>query len=447
MTLFSKSCKRRSKVDTFPDQLAGRFAALPIPPDDNDWLDVRRRARRARRPRRRITVAVLAAALVVAVATPALGLQRVVVDWFSAEPAPERVQVDFDQLSVGAPRDDWGPQVVPNSARKVMESEIGGQRRTLWVAPTKKGGYCFLWSNYLGGCAADPKSPIPDRAGPNDVRTALLGVSSVFTGNRSILIVAGGHLHPDLRDDLDDLTLEFADGAATRVPFVWVSAPIDAGFYIYEIPADHRRVGHQATAIVARDADGRVLARQTFELIRPENVMHSVRLPDGQETEVPPNAVLEQARKLVDFESQIGGRVALWLIPRDDGRYCYAYNRGGGCPLGPLDRTMIGGVQGGSTVLFVGQVRPLVAAVEFHYEDEQVERLMPVEVDRLTPAQGFLLYEIPAAHYPQGRRLEAAVALDANGRELDRQQIDTHMIGVYPCEKPVDVGKGVMACR
>jgi hypothetical protein len=444
MTRFSENCKRRSKVDTFADELADRFAAMPTPPDDGDWLDVRRRARRARRPR--IAVGLLAATLVVAIATPALGLQRVVVDWFSAEPAPERVQVDFDQLGVGAPREDWGPQVVPNSARKVMESDVGGQRRILWVAPTKKGGYCFLWTDFLGGCAADPNSPIPDRAGPNDVRPELLGVTSVSTGNRGIRIIVGGHLHADLGDDLDRLTVEFADGTATQVPFVWVSAPIDAGFYIYEIPAEHRRVGHQATAVVARDGDGHVLARQTFELIRPEDVMRNVRLPDGQTAEVPPNAVVERSRKLIDFDSQTGNRVALWLIPRDDGRYCYAYNRGGGCPQGPLDLTMVAGLQGGSTVLFTGQVRPLVAAVELRYQDGQVERLTPVEVERLTPAEGFLLYEIPATHYPQGRRLKAAIALDANGRELDRHQFDTHMIGIYPCEKPIDVGKGVMAC-
>jgi len=420
-------------VDTFADDLARRFAALPTPTDDSNWLDVRHRARRGRRAR--IAVAVAAATLVVAIATPAFGLQRIVIDWFSAEPAPERVQVDFDRLGVGAPS-GMDPQVVPNSARKVMETDVDGQRRTLWVAPTKKGGYCFVWTDFLAGCAADPEAIAGGSRHPDDVSPALLGLTWQ-PDERGVPQLAGGHLHARARDT-DQLTVEFADGTSATVPFVWVSAPIDAGFYIYAVPGEHRRVDHQVTAIVARDRDGHVLARQMFELTRPEDVLHAVRLPDGQMAEVPPNAVVERARKVIDFGSQNGGRVTLWLIPRQDGRYCYAYNRGGGCPPRALDVTMAAGLQGGPSVLFSGQVRPQVAAVELRYEDGKVERLKPIE--------GFVLYEIPSTHYPRGSRLEVAVAIDENGRVLESQQFDTHMFGIYPCDKPVDVGKGVMAC-
>jgi len=38
------------------------------------------------------------------------------------------------------------------------------------------------------------------------------------------------------------------------------------------------------------------------------------------------------------------------------------------------------------------------------------------------------------------------IALDRNGRELQRQTFDTSSTGTYPCEKPVDIGKGVMSC-
>jgi len=60
--------------------------------------------------------------------------------------------------------------------------------------------------------------------------------------------------------------------------------------------------------------------------------------------------------------------------------------------------------------------------------------------------EGFVLYEIPSSHHPPGTRLEEALAVDESGRLLQRHQFDMGMFGIYPCEKPTDVGKGVMAC-
>ena len=42
--------------------------------------------------------------------------------------------------------------------------------------------------------------------------------------------------------------------------------------------------------------------------------------------------------------------------------------------------------------------------------------------------------------------VKLVIALDRNGRELQRQTFDTSSTGTYPCEKPVDIGKGVMSC-
>jgi hypothetical protein len=70
--------------------LAHRFALLASS-DDGDWLDVRHRARKTQQRR----AAVLAAAVVaaIAVAAPALGVHRVIVNWFQAGPASERTQL------------------------------------------------------------------------------------------------------------------------------------------------------------------------------------------------------------------------------------------------------------------------------------------------------------------------------------------------------------------
>src|SRR5437764_820974 len=46
-------------------------------------------------------------------------------------------------------------------------------------------------------------------------------------------------------------------------PVVWVSAPIDAGFFGYEVPAAHWRVGSRPILLILRDADGNELRRDS----------------------------------------------------------------------------------------------------------------------------------------------------------------------------------------
>jgi len=82
--------------------LAERLAPLVDAPAAPDWGDVTRRVRRARRRRALTTALVVVAAVVVA--APAFGLGRYAIDWLSADPAPDRVQLDFAQLGVGAPK-------------------------------------------------------------------------------------------------------------------------------------------------------------------------------------------------------------------------------------------------------------------------------------------------------------------------------------------------------
>ena len=416
------------------DLLAQRFDALPSPPDDADWLDVRRRAQRDRWLGRRTGIAALAAALVVAIATPAFALHEMVVDWFAAEPAPEKVQLDFNELGVGAPP-GMDPQVIPNSARKVTHARIGGSAHTLWVAPTRKGGFCYLWAELSGGCV-DPDRLVGRSSHASDLNPGLLGLSWQ-PDERGVLQQFSGHLHAR---ETERLTVEFADGDSAEIPVVWVSAPIDAGFYVYEVPERHLRVGAHVTAVVATDADGDVLARQVFRLTPPDEVRRPVRLPDGQLADLPAKAIVEQARRVIDFRSASGDRVTLWVVPTRDGGRCYAFNRGSGCtdPRRVHEPPMAPGLLGGGRPVVFVHARDDVAIVELRYEDGAVERLKPVE--------GFVLHEIDSRHYERGHRLELIVALDARGRELKRHHVRTNAFGVYPCEKPVAIGGGGRAC-
>ena len=239
--------------------LARRFAALATP-DAGDWLDVRRRARRTRMRRGALLLAAAIAAILVA--APALGLHRVIVDWVDAALAPQDVQVEFMQLVEGVPP-RMDPKVIPDSARKVTSVEHEGKEHVLWVAPTRRGGFCFLWTGAFGGCMADRALPrVP--ASQDEVDPLLLGLSWGRNGNSSgVPTLVGGQL---LAPETERLTLEYADGSETDIAVVWVSAPIDAGFYLYWIPAEHREEGRHLTAVIARDHDGDVLARKTFQL-------------------------------------------------------------------------------------------------------------------------------------------------------------------------------------
>jgi hypothetical protein len=309
---------------------------------------------------------------------------------------------------------------------------------TLSVAPTRNGGFCEQWSGLVGGCTRDRTAPRSLPSPRGDINSFALGAGFQADEEGTVSLVSGRILD----SGIERLTLEYADGQETEIPVVWVSPPIDAGFYLFEIPAEHRRPGHRATALVATGGDGKLVARQTFPVPRPEDIDRTATLPDGRVTQLPANALPEQARRLIDFRAENGVRITLWRVPRADGPPCLVHNSGRSCPpAGFLERFDIplgAGLHGGRPVLFSGHVGRDVAQVELHYEDGAVELIEPVE--------HYVLAEIGSEHYGRGHRLVRAVALAGDGRVLERKAFrpDTH--SVYPCEKPRDMGHGVIAC-
>jgi hypothetical protein len=235
------------------------------------------------------------------------------------------------------------------------------------------------------------------------------------------------------------LNAEFANGTTVELPITWVSEPIDAGFFFYEVTEANRVRGMHLTNVVALDDDGKTLARENFPLPDRGDLEHPVTLPDGRVTSLPRKAIVAKARLLISFVASTGARYSLWLMPTTEGGYCFVHNRGGGCPPVGWKHIMLGaGLGGGRPVIYSGQVRPEVAVVELRFEDGTTTRLEPVE--------GFLLAEIGPERYPRGRRLLESVALGADGRVLARNEHRPDQTGVYPCDEPVDIGRGVMSC-
>jgi hypothetical protein len=418
-----------------------RGAGAGFQPNDETSQRARTRALAAlpkptagRRRSRTLVFALAAAVVALIVGGAAFAVERVVVPWFDAEPAPERVQLSFARLDVGA-TPDMESGVLAGAARRVTAVEIAGRWRVLWVAPTKAGGFCETWTNLFAGCTRDREPPRRLREG-RDVHTFELGVTQSQNA-RGIVTMISGRL---LATETERLELRYADGETTELRVVWVSPPIDAGFYLYEVPESHRRVGHQVSELVALDGGGDVIARQTFPLPPASEVEHPVRLPDGELVSLPEKAIVSRARKVIERTAWDRTRLWLWVMPTRDGGECFVSNRMGGCPPRDyeLEIPMAAGIAGGDLVLFEGQVRSEVALVELHYEDGVVERLRPVE--------GFILHDIPKRQYERGHRLALAVALGDGGTVLDRDRYRPDSPGVYPCAQPVDIGHGVKAC-
>lgn len=248
----------------------------------------------------------------------------------------------------------------------------------------------------------------------------------------------GGSL---LAPDAARLIVDYEDGASDEIPFTWVSPPIDAGFYVYEVPAEHRAFGHRAAVLRAVDAKGDDVVRAAIPLPAPDELDVPQRLPDGTTVSLPRKAVTAKARRVTELTTENGTRVTLWTLPMTDGGTCYVYSRGSGCPPPGFEQTepMAASLASGSNpVLLLAQVTPAVAYVELRYEDGSTERIAPTD--------GFVLTEVRPAHYLRGHRLALVVALDRQGKELQRQAFDTRATGTYPCEKPVDIGNGVISC-
>jgi hypothetical protein len=210
------------------DALLDRLAqANPVPAAVVAELSAQLRRQRLELPpvateranRRRALVIAVLLAIVALIAAPALALRFGVIDFSHAEPASPRVVKQFFSLSEGAPK-GMDPQAIPGETRLV--GEIGGH--TLWVAPTKPGGLCYEWSQASGGCEALGTVPLSvswasDEAPDPTSRGSFEGVDG-FVRTRWA----------------DDVEIKLDDGSTVHPQMLWISPPINAGFFFYQAP-------------------------------------------------------------------------------------------------------------------------------------------------------------------------------------------------------------------
>ncbi|MFL5961357.1 MAG: hypothetical protein ACJ757_00490 [Gaiellaceae bacterium] len=395
-----------------------------------DWGDVVHRSRRALRRRRALNGAALLAVVAAGVAS-AYALGHPVIDFGQAQHGSLKQVNEFGSMEVGAPR-GMAPGVLPHQTRRIAVVRIDGKVHTLYVAPTKQGGFCALWSNLGGGCRADRH----DKFASHLDAGGLVGRGGLVVLQGSFFQARG-----------DRLTMSFKDGATADVPFVWVTAPIDAGFYLYRIPNAHRHASTRAVSLALYDKDGKLLAREPVIAPQrmPDGVTHRVKgFPPLQ---VPAEAIWAKRTRLFDERTADGARLGLWIAPRRGGGTCMWTNNSLGCHpagstrdrnIGPL--ATLGFLNGGKHVHLCCGVGGGITRVEALFQDgDRVE---------LTPKRGYLLWPIPPAHWTLGHRIVSLVGYDSAGRVVASHALPkpADQRALYYCTKPKSLGYGVKLC-
>jgi hypothetical protein len=237
-------------MTAFETELTARFAALADRSDDARWADVIARARALRR-RRRAPLALAAAVLLAALlAAPAVALRGRLVHLFAtAEPAPQRVERSFADLSDGR---------TGHAVKVLQTTDRPGSTAVLWLAPIRGGGFCTkLELAGLGGAGAECTALRPDKL--LNVGVGLDGLTSpegrVVTGP---VLLDGRTSDPRA----DSLVLRFQDGGSTHIQLVWVTEPVATGFFVYSLPERHWHAGHLPTTLTLYASDGDELDRR-----------------------------------------------------------------------------------------------------------------------------------------------------------------------------------------
>jgi hypothetical protein len=366
------------------------------------------------------TLGLALAALVVGVVfvAPALGLHPPFVDFFSAKHAPKRVVRQFAQLNLGGPR-EMNPQAIPGQTRLITTYHLrNGKALPLWVTPTRKGGFCYILGG--GGCLA-PGSRTHSE--PGDLNPGALDVARFGAWHSKVI-------EGSVADqNTAKLELRFADGKTTALPLLWVSKPIDRAFYLYQLTRPQEKPSNRPTALVALDKNGQVLARVTS----------AFRLPPPWFN---PNNVSNKADRRVILRS---GPLSIAIAPSRTGGNCswVRYREAtisSGCAPPRFQTTAIAGglSHGTGFTSFNAQLKPDVARVALRFQDDATVTLTPVD--------GFVLYNIPKAHWPRGHRLIGAAAYNRDGEKLASEKFDPLQTGLYDCTKTITLGAGLKTC-
>jgi hypothetical protein len=208
-------------------------------------------------------------------AGPALGWRAFrIVPFFEAQSAPRQTQIDFGSMGTGAPA-GMDPGAISEETRKIRQASFSGAVHTLWVAPTKLGGFCYLWSPGTGGCNSRGLERL-DAIGELSLPPGVVGpqIPKDATKNEMLSAMRAAHELATVplwivgyvkdTDGASKVVIRFRDGTTVEPEVTWVSAPISAGFYAYDVPQDKRTSANHALSVESVSSAGAVIDQQTL---------------------------------------------------------------------------------------------------------------------------------------------------------------------------------------
>jgi hypothetical protein len=227
-------------------------------------------------PQRRRLVLALTTAVVLGafIAAPALGLQNAIRDLLGrsdvrfgdAPPAASVIKRDFADMASGAPV-GMNPRVIEGQTKLAATFGFGGTKRRVWVAPTETAGFCYVFEGISGGCLT------PQAASDG---LALDGGFVVRPGASAPAMdkLVGEVFEPRATV----LQVTFEDQTTIKVPFVYVSDPISAGFFAYKPTAAQQQPGHRPSSIALLDGAGATLASERIDWANEDRKFKEMRL-------------------------------------------------------------------------------------------------------------------------------------------------------------------------
>jgi hypothetical protein len=152
---------------------------------------------------------------------PAMGLRLGIHSFWAAPSAPRSAQSAFTRHRGFVPDEELRGLNLAQTRRIAVEVFKGDTER-LFIAPRAGGGFCFEWATEPG----DPGIWADELGGCGD-RSRALNLS--YDDTRVSIVLN--------RPLVDHVRLTLSDGSVVHPNVRWVSAPINAGFVLYEPPS------------------------------------------------------------------------------------------------------------------------------------------------------------------------------------------------------------------
>jgi hypothetical protein len=156
----------------------------------------------------------------------------------------------------GRPHWGFGHQVGFRPRRVIGIPTRSGYRAELWVAPTRNGNFCTqieFKNGSAGGCTVRAAG------------TVSLGAYAPGWISRDCVLHGPSLIHAAVTTTrAEAVELVYADGRRKRLRLARVGAPINAAFFLYELPRDRLSPQTKPTQLRVLDRRGKLLSETPF---------------------------------------------------------------------------------------------------------------------------------------------------------------------------------------